>query len=160
MLDSSVVLYLPLVSLPLSVSRRKSNTNTTFKNVSMWATKEIFVQLCKWSRQCQFYEYCSNFQYFIPCLELYRTQIVCVCGSTIFLSVGQTYSECHHYIEAYIDSIQCRHSGWFCYCPSNFLSIFRLDPLISVLLPLTPTTSSYGSHAWCRWNTATVRQHT
>lgn len=28
--------------------------------------------------QCHFYGYCSNFQYFITCLELYRTQIVCM----------------------------------------------------------------------------------
>lgn len=54
-------------------------------------------------------------------------------------------------------SLQWRIEG--CLCFSNVPFVFRLDPFFSVLLPSTPTISSYGSRVWCRRNTATVRQH-
>lgn len=57
-------------------SRLKYKLNT----FPMWPKKKIFVQRCKWSVQYYFYWCYSNSQYFLSCLEHYKTQFVCVCG--------------------------------------------------------------------------------
>lgn len=92
-------LYICLWSVYLfCVARLEYNTNTIFKNVSMWLTKTIFVQCCKWSMQCSFYEYYSNLIFYYMPWALKNTIFMCM----NFVNVRQIYSDCNHFIQGHI----------------------------------------------------------